>query len=58
MILEWGEEQDGQVKFGKKVLKKSVVSTLSRVHKTKKAKKEAFEAHFMQAKQEESKVTF
>ena len=30
---------------------------LSRVHKTKKAKKEAFEAHFMQAKQEESKET-
>ena len=33
----------------------SVVSTLSHVHKTKKAKKEAFQAHFKQEESKESK---
>ena len=49
-ILKWLEEQDGQVKFCKKGLKLSVVSTPNRVHETKKAKKEAIWAHFKQGR--------
>ena len=41
-ILEWVEEQDGQVRIYKKCLILLVMSTLSRVHETRKAKKEAF----------------
>ena len=39
MRLEWRDKQDGQVKFCKKMLKMSVMSTLSCVHKTRKVKK-------------------
>ena len=47
-IIEWVEEQDGQVRICKKCLILSVVFMLSRVHETRKAKKEAIWAHFKQ----------
>ena len=40
MSLEWGDKATYKVKLSKNLPKLSVMSTPSRVHKTKKAKKE------------------